>query len=300
LIHDGTEDQKRRWLPAIASGKRLVAVAVTEPDQGSDVASLKCRALRRTDGAWEITGTKLWCTFAGRAEILTVLCRTSDEGHRGLTLFVLEKPAFAGHEFEHAQSDGGVLRGRAIPTIGYRGMHTFELHFERYRVPSDAVVGGDAGVGRGFYQQLEGFAPGRLQTAGRAVGVARAALEAALRYARERKVFGRRENEFQLVQAKLGRMAVRTNAARQLSYDAALLLDAGRGQTEAALAKLYASRIAEQVTREATQLHGAMGYGEETDVSRYFVDARVFSIFEGAEEVLSLRVVGKALLEAGT
>lgn len=298
LVRAGTEEQKRRWLPSIASGERLVAVAVTEPNFGSDVAGLTCRATRGAAGDWEINGAKLWCTFAGRAEILTVLARTSDESHRGLSLFVLEKPAYAGHEFEHVQPDGGVLRGRAIPTIGYRGMHTFELQFERYRVPADAVVGGDAGIGRGFYLQMEGFAVGRLQTAGRAIGVAQAAFDAALRYAGERTVFGRHENELQLVRAKLGAMAVRTNAARQLSYRAGRLLDEGHGQTEAALAKLYASRIAEQVTREATQLHGAMGYGEETDVSRYFVDARVFSIFEGAEEVLSLKVVGKALLEA--
>ncbi len=298
LVRAGTEEQKRRWLPAIASGQRLVAVAVTEPNFGSDVAGLTCRATRRADGAWEINGAKLWCTFAGRAEILTVLARTSDEGHRGLSLFVLEKPAFAGHEFQHVQTDAGVLRGRAIPTIGYRGMHTFELQFEHYRVPADALVGGDAGVGRGFYLQMEGFAVGRLQTAGRAIGVAQAALDATLRYTSERRVFGGVENEFQLVRSKLGAMAMRTNAARQLSYHAAGLLDGGAGQTEAALAKLYASRITELVTREATQLHGAMGYGEETEVSRYFVDARVFSIFEGAEEVLSLKVVGKSLLEA--
>jgi (2S)-methylsuccinyl-CoA dehydrogenase len=299
LVSAGTEEQKRRWLPAIADGSKLVAVAVTEPDHGSDVAGLRCRATRRADGDWEITGPKLWCTFAGRAELLTVLCRTSDQGHRGLSLFVLEKPAFAGHEFEDVQPGGGILRGRAIPTIGYRGMHSFELAFDRYRVPALALVGADAGLDRGFYLQLEGFAVGRLQTAGRAIGVAQAALDAALRYAGQRRVFGRMENEHQLVLAKLGAMAVRTNAARQLSHRAARLLDEGRGQTEAALAKLHASRIAEQVTREAMQLHGAMGYGEETDVSRYFVDARVFSIFEGAEEVLSLRVIGRSLLEAG-
>jgi len=298
LVRAGTEEQKRRWLPAIASGSQLVAVAVTEPNYGSDVAGLSCRATRLADGSWEITGAKLWCTFAGRAELLTVLCRTSDGGHRGLSLFVLEKPAFGGHQFEHVQPGGGVLRGRAIPTIGYRGMHTFELAFDRYSLPEHALVGGEAGMNRGFYLQMEGFGVGRLQTAGRAIGVAQAALDAALLYTGQRRVFGRLENEFQLVLAKLGAMAVRTSAARQLSYRAAELLDEGRGQTEAALAKLYASRIAEQITRDATQLSGAMGYSEETKVSRYFVDSRVFSIFEGAEEVLSLRVIGKSLLEA--
>jgi (2S)-methylsuccinyl-CoA dehydrogenase len=297
LVRAGTEEQKRRWLPAIASGTQLVAVAVTEPNYGSDVASLTCRAARGADGGWTITGAKLWCTFAGRAELLTVLCRTSDDGHRGLSLFVVEKPAFAGHEFEQIQPGGGILRGRAIPTIGYRGMHSFELSFDHYQVPMYALVGGEVWLDRGFYLQMEGFAVGRLQTAGRAVGVAQAALDAALRYTQQRHVFGRRESEFQLVQAKLGGMIVRTNAARQLSYRAAQLLDEGHGQTPAAVAKLYASRTAELVTRDAMQLHGAMGYSEETDVSRHFADARVFSIFEGAEEVLSLRVIGKTLLE---
>jgi (2S)-methylsuccinyl-CoA dehydrogenase len=296
LLRGGTEAQKRAWLPAIASGEQLVAVAVTEPDHGSDVASIACRATRRPDGDWEISGTKLWCTFAGRSELLMVLCRTSDAGHRGLSVFVLEKPAYAGHEFEHRQATGGVLRGRAIPTIGYRGMHTFELAFDRYRAPASALVGGDEWLDRGFYLQMEGFGLGRIQTAARAVGVMQAALDDALAYTRERRAFGRAVAELQLPAATLGSMIVRVSAARQLSYRAAELLDGGEGQVESSLAKLYASRAAETVTRDAVQLHGAMGYGEETDVSRYFVDARVLSIFEGAEEVLALRVIARSLL----
>lgn len=298
LLSGGTEEQKRRWLPAIASGAQLVAIAVTEPDQGSDVAALKCRARRLPTGEWEIDGAKLWCTFGGRAELLMLLCRTGENGHRGLSAFVLEKPAFAGREFEHLQPGGGTLRGRAIPTIGYRGMHSFELVFDKYRAPADALVGGDAGLDRGFYLTMEGFAIGRLQTAARAVGVMQGALEAALAYTEQRRVFGQRERDLQLVRAKLGAMAVCTNAARQLSYHAARLVAAGGGQTEASLAKLHASRMAELVTREAMQLHGGMGYAEETEVSRHFVDARVFAIFEGAEEVLSLRVIGRALLHS--
>jgi (2S)-methylsuccinyl-CoA dehydrogenase len=296
LIKGGTDEQKRRWLPAIAAGSQMVAVAVTEPDYGSDVANLKCRASRLSNGCWQITGTKTWCTFAGRADLLMVLCRTGEGGHRGLSVFVLEKPAFAGREFEHRSSIGGVLRGRAIPTLGYRGMHSFELAFDDYRAPAEALVGADAGLNRGFYLQMEGFAVGRLQTAARAVGVMQSALEAALSYTEQREIFGRREREFQLVQARLGEMAVRTAAARQLSYRAARLMDDGGGQIEAALAKLYASRMAELVARDAMQLHGGMGYAEETEISRYFVDSRVFSIFEGAEEVLSLRVIGRSLV----
>lgn len=297
LLTAGTSEQKARWLPPIASGEQLVAVAVTEPDFGSDVASLKCRADRLPDG-WRVNGAKLWCTFAGRAELLMLLCRTGAAGHRGLSVFVLEKPAFAGHEFEVRQSGGGSLRGRAIPTVGYRGMHTFELVFEDFLLPEEALLGGDEWLDRGFYIQMGGFSVGRLQTAGRAVGVMDAALADALAYTRERRVFGRPVAELQLPASMLGAMVMRVTAARQLGYRAARLLGAGDGQMVASLAKLYGARMAESVTRDGMQVHGGMGYAEETDASRYFLDARVLTIFEGAEEVLALRVIAKALLEA--
>jgi (2S)-methylsuccinyl-CoA dehydrogenase len=281
----------------IASGERMVAVAVTEPDFGSDVASLKCRATRLPDGDWEINGTKLWCTFAGRSELLMVLCRTSDAGHRGLSLFVLEKPAYPGHAFEYRQPGGGALRGRAIPTIGYRGMHTFELAFEAFRASAGALVGGAEWLDRGFYLQMEGFSVGRIQTAGRAIGVMQAALDGSVVYAKQRTVFGKPLFDYPLTRSKIGAMALRVHSSRQLAYAAARRLNQGAGQIEASTAKLYASHMAELVTRESLQLHGAMGYGEETSASRYFVDGRVLTIFEGAEEVLSLRVIGRTLLE---
>jgi (2S)-methylsuccinyl-CoA dehydrogenase len=298
VLRAGTTEQKQRWLPAIATGKAQVAIAVTEPDSGSDVAAVRCRA-SRVGESWEVNGTKLWSTFAGRAELLMLLCRTSDAGHRGLSVFVAEKPAFEGHEFSHRQKDGGTLTGRAIPTIGYRGMHTFELSFDRYRLPPIALLGGHEWLDRGFYLQLEGFAPGRLQTAGRAVGLMHAAVDAAFSFASQRRIFGKREIDFPLVLAKLGGMAARLEASRRLAYQAAQLMDDGTPdwQMTASLAKLYSSRMAEWVTREAMQLHGAMGYAEETDVSRLFVDARVLAIFEGAEDVLSLKVIGRSLLE---
>ena len=297
LLDGGTEEQRRRWLPPIADGRQMVAIAVTEPDHGSDVASIACRASRAPDGGWIIDGTKLWSTFAGRAELLMLLCRTGPDRHRGLSLFVVEKPAFAGHTFEHRQEGGGVLRGRAIPTLGYRGMHTFELAFERYHAPADALVGGPAGEGRGFYLTMKGFAVGRLQTAGRAVGVTQAALEAAVTYAAQRPLFGAREIDLALVRAKLGAMLVRTSAARQLAYAAARAFDESGDEPPSSVAKLFASRQAELVTRDAMQLHGAMGYAVESPVARHFLDARVLSIFEGAEEVLSTRLIGPALLE---
>jgi (2S)-methylsuccinyl-CoA dehydrogenase len=232
---------------------------------------------------------------------MMLLARTAGAGHRGLSVFVVEKPPFLGHHFTFQQPGGGALEGRAIPTIGYRGMHTFELAFDDFQLPRDALVGGEEWLNRGFYLQMESFAMGRLQTAGRAVGVMQAALDDALAYTAQRVVFGRPIAGFGLPRAMLGRMVVQAASARRLSYRAARLLSEGQGsgQMEAALAKLYASRMAEQVTRDAMQLHGGMGYGEETDVSRYFVDARVLSIFEGAEEVLALRVIARALLGSG-
>ena len=298
LLRGGTEDQKRRLLPAIAKGQQLVAVAVTEPDHGSNVADITCRAKATPTGDWEITGTKLWCTFAGRADLIMLLARTGSTGRKGLSAFAVEKPAFKGHAFEYDQPGGGRLTGRAIPTIGYRGMHTFELRFDRFIVPSDSLIGGEEWLNRGFYLQLEGFALGRIQTAGRAVGLMQAALEDSVQYATSREVFGRPIIANQLAQAKLGEMSCKLQSSRQLSYRACGMLDRGDsdGQVAASLAKLFASRMAESVSRDAAQLHGAMGYSEETDVSRYFVDARVLPVFEGAEEILSLRVIGPTLL----
>jgi (2S)-methylsuccinyl-CoA dehydrogenase len=296
LIRGGSEAQKQRWLPPIARGDVLVAVATTEPDYGSDVARVACRATR-VPGGWKVTGQKQWCTFAGRAELLMLLLRTSDNGHRGLSVFIGEKPPFTGNAFSHAQPGGGSIAGRAIPTIGYRGMHTFELAFDRFFIPADSLIGGEEWLDRGFYLQMEGFSTGRLQTAARAVGVMQAALDDTVRYTSERRVFGRPIAGYGLPRAMLGRMIVRTVTARQLNRYAARLVARGVGNMEASLAKLYASRMAEYVTRDAMQLHGGLGYAEETAVSRYFLDAAVLSIFEGAEEVLALRVIAKNLLE---
>jgi (2S)-methylsuccinyl-CoA dehydrogenase len=176
-------------------------------------------------------------------------------------------------------------------------MHSYEVAFEDYEVPQENLIGGEAGLGKGFYLQMEGFAGGRLQTAARAVGVMQAAFEKALSYSLERKVFGQPIFNYGLTQYKLARMAALIQASRQFTYKAARLMDQGKGQIEASMVKLFASRVAEWVAREAMQIHGGMGYAEEYAVSRYFVDARVFSIFEGAEEILALKVIAKNLLE---
>ena len=189
------------------------------------------------------------------------------------------------------------MEGRAIDTIGYRGMHSYEVAFEDWRVPVDNLIGGEQGMGRGFYLQMEGFENGRLQTAARAVGLMQAAYEAARDYANERVVFGHPIADYQLTQVKLARMAVLIQASRQAMYRVARLMAAGTGSLEASMVKAYVCKAAEWVTREAVQIHGGMGYAEEFPVSRYYVDARVLSIFEGADETLALRVIARRLSE---
>jgi (2S)-methylsuccinyl-CoA dehydrogenase len=189
------------------------------------------------------------------------------------------------------------MEGRAIDTIGYRGMHSYEVAFDNWFVPAGNLIGGDAGLGRGFYLQMAGFENGRLQTAARAVGLMQAAFEAGMAYAQERTVFGAAVFDYQLSKAKLARMAALIQTGRQFSYDVARKMAAGEGTLEASMVKAYVCRAAEWVTREAMQLHGGMGYAEEFPVSRLFVDARVLSIFEGADETLCLRVIARRLTE---
>ena len=307
LVAGGTDAQKQKWLPKLATGEVMNAVAVTEPDFGSDVAAVITSATP-TQGGWLINGVKTWCTFAARAEVLMLLARTDPDrskAHRGLSLFVVEKERGDGRGFLLVQDPAagsrsdppGRMEGRPIDTIGYRGMHSYEIAFENWFVPAENLIGGQDGVGRGFYLQMEGFENGRLQTAARALGVMQAAYEAALDYATSRVVFGKPIIEYQLTRAKLARMAVLVQAARQFSYQVARLMAKGEGSLEASMLKAYVCRAAEWVTREAMQVHGGMGYAEEYGVSRYFVDARVLSIFEGADETLALKVVARRLLE---
>jgi (2S)-methylsuccinyl-CoA dehydrogenase len=309
LLAGGTAQQKSHWLPLIASGDPLCAIAITEPDYGSDVAGLQLKATR-VEGGWLLDGTKTWCTFAGKAGLLMVVARTSPDralGHRGLSLLLVEKPSYDGHAFDHRPSGGGRLLGKAIPTIGYRGMHSFDLSFEQLFVPEANLVGEAAGMGRGFYFTMAGMVGGRMQTAARALGVMRAALLAARRHAADRKVFKAPLASYSLTRAKLARMAAQFAGCRELTYAVGGGVHDGDGRLESSLIKLFACRSAEWLTREALQIHGASGYAEETPVSRYFVDARVLSIFEGAEETLALKVVARGLfeqaletLEAGT
>jgi len=303
LLQGGTAEQKRTWLPRIASGELMVAISVTEPDSGSDVASVKCSAEpAEVDGrtGYRVNVAKAWCTFAGRANVIALLARTDADvssGARGLSLFIVEKDSFAGHEFEMRGPSGGVLHGKADHTPGYRGMHSYTLGFDDYFVPAENLIGADAGKGKGFYLQMAGFAAGRLQTGGRATGVAQAALEKTAGYVSERKQFGRPIGEFQLTQWKLGQMAVDIAAARQLTYAAALTMDQSDSATlEAAMAKLFASDVAQRVTQEGQLLHGGWGFAEEFAICRYVVDSLVLPIFEGVKPILELKVIARALL----
>jgi (2S)-methylsuccinyl-CoA dehydrogenase len=304
LLSGGTDEQKREWLPRIAAGEVMVGISVTEPDIGSDVASVKCRAERATRDGREgflIQGPKSWCTFAGRANVLALLARTDPDpakAQRGLSLFIVPKEPFTGHEFEYEQPSGGKLSGKADATPGYRGMHSFTLQLENYFVPAENLVGGEAGQGRGFYLQMAGFAAGRLQTGGRACGLAQAALETTAKYVVDRVQFGVPLSEFQLTQYTLGRMAAKLAGARAITYAAARAFDEDERAAAplAAQAKLLACDVAVDVSQQGQLLHGGWGYAEEYPISRYVVDAQVLPIFEGVKAILELRVVGRSLL----
>ncbi|MEE2704001.1 MAG: acyl-CoA dehydrogenase family protein [Myxococcota bacterium] len=304
LMAGGTEAQKREWLPRIASGELMVGISVTEPDVGSDVASVKCRAEPASqDGVpgYRITGAKAWCTFAGRADILAVLCRTDDDpaaGARGLSLLIVPKERSSEHSFDQTQPGGGRIVGTADATPGYRGMHSYTVNFENYFVPGENLIGAEAGLGRGFYLQMGGFAAGRLQTGGRACGLAQAALECSAEYVVDRKQFGRSLSEYQLTQFKLGKMASDLAAARAITYAAAAAMDEDEraAASYASQAKLLACDVAVAVSQEGQLLHGGWGYAEEYAISRYVVDALVLPIFEGVKPILELKVIGRSLL----
>ncbi len=304
LMGGGTEEQKQTWLPRLASGEVMVGISVTEPDYGSDVASVKCRADRgEVDGeeGWVINGAKAWCTFAGRANVLAVLCRTDPDlskGRRGLSLLIVPKEPETGHTFETVQPGGGRVVGKADATPGYRGMHSFTLNFENYFVPAANLVGLEDGLGKGFYLQMAGFAAGRLQTAGRGCGVAQGALEETAKYVVDRKQFSQPLSDFQLTQFNLGRMATALAGARAITYQASREMDENERAAAplAAQAKLLACDVAVEMSQLGQLLHGGWGYAEEYPISRYVVDAQVLPIFEGVKAILELRVIGAALL----
>ena len=279
LLAHGTEDQKKRFLPGIATGELMTAAAFTEPDFGSDSGGMITKATK-VDGGYILNGSKAWCTFANRANYLTVLARTDSDltkRPKGLSIFMVEKEP--GEDIIHPN-----IKGEPIPTVGYHGMKSYNLSLEDVFVPEENLIGTEEN--RGFYQLMETYEAARLQTAARAVGVAQAAFDFALQYSKEREQFGKPISEHQAIRMKLSEMATELEAARQLVYYAASMKDSGkRCDLEAGMAKIKSAKAGEYVTREAMQILGGYGYSKEFPVERFWRDARVISIFEGTSEI---------------
>ncbi len=296
ILGGGTDAQKKHWLPKIAAGEVLPTAVFTEPNTGSDLAHLGTRAERQADGSYVLVGQKTWITHAVRADLMTVLARTdADEaGYSGLSMFLAPKTRLDPAPGEPEFVDAG-LEGTEIQVLGYRGMKEYELSFDQFPVPADALLGAEEG--QGFKQLMRTFESARIQTAARGVGVAQAALEDALQYAEDRVQFGRPIIEFPRVARKIGRMIARVQAARQLTFYAARQKDQDRRcDLEAGMAKLLATRAAWESADANVQIHGGNGYAVEYLASRLLVDARVLSIFEGANEIQA-HVVARRLLE---
>ena len=292
ILAHGTDEQKQRFLPAIASGQIIPTAVFTEPEAGSDLGSLRTRAVRDGD-AWRVTGAKTWITHAARADLMTLLVRTdqSSKDHRGLSMFLAEKPrGTVAAPFPAEGMDGG-----EIGVIGYRGMKEYEIAFDGFSVPHANLLGGQEG--QGFSQLMATFESARIQTAARAIGVAQSALDLALDYALARRQFGQSIADFPRVANKLAYMAAEILGARRLAWFAAATKDEGRRcDLEAGMAKLVAARVAWACADNAVQIHGGTGFAVEQPVSRVLADARILNIFEGAGEIQA-QVIARRMLE---
>jgi (2S)-methylsuccinyl-CoA dehydrogenase len=303
ILGGGTEQQKQDWLPGIASGEILPTAVFTEPNTGSDLGSLRTRAVRDPGSgagaggdAWTITGNKTWITHAARADVMMLLARTQPAtgDHRGLSMFIAPKPR--GDDSNHFPVDG--MTGGEIEVIGYRGMKEYEIGFDGFRIAGDNLLGGEEG--QGFRQLMVTFESARIQTAARAIGVGQAALDVGLAYAIDRKQFGRSIIEFPRIANKLAMMAAELMGVRQLTYFAARQKDLGkRCDLEAGMAKLLAARVAWAAADNALQIHGGNGFAMEYPVSRLLADARILNIFEGAGEIQA-QVIARRLLDGGS
>jgi (2S)-methylsuccinyl-CoA dehydrogenase len=292
ILGSGTEEQKRKWLPKIATGEVLPTAVFTEPNTGSDLASLKTRAVRQGD-VYKIFGNKTWITHPVRADLMTLLVRTNpaETGYRGLSMLLAEKPR--GSDSEPFPAAG--MSGTEIEVLGYRGMKEYEIAFDGFVVKAENLLGGVEGLG--FKQLMATFEAARIQTAARAIGVAQAAMEQALTYATARVQFGEPIANFPRVSDKLAMMAVEIMIARQLTYYAARQKDSGRRcDLEAGMAKLLAARVAWAAADNAVQVHGGNGFAVEFPVSRILCDARILNIFEGAAEIQA-QVIARRLLD---
>jgi (2S)-methylsuccinyl-CoA dehydrogenase len=292
ILGGGTEEQKRKWLPKIASGAVLPTAVFTEPNTGSDLASLKTRAVREGN-VYRVYGNKTWITHPVRADLMTLLVRTNprETGHRGLSMLLAEKPR--GTDADPFPAKG--MSGTEIEVLGYRGMKEYEIGFDAFEVKAENLLGGVEGMG--FKQLMQTFETARIQTAARAVGVAQAAMEQAIDYAQNRMQFSRSIVEFPRVADKIAMMATEVMIARQLTYHAAREKDSGRRcDLEAGMAKLLAARVAWANADNAVQIHGGNGFALEFVVSRLLCDARILNIFEGAAEIQA-QVIARRLLD---
>jgi alkylation response protein AidB-like acyl-CoA dehydrogenase len=294
----GTEEQKQKYLPRMATGEIRAAFSLSEPELGSDVAAIKTTAKKQDDGTWEINGQKMWVTNGLRSDLVFVLVRTdleADKPHRGMTCFIAEKEAGA-HE------NTGAYAGLNVPPqlrkMGYKGVESTELVFDGYRCPPENVLGGEeAGLNKGFPQMMDALELGRVNVAARGVGIAQRALELALRYSQERRTFGKPIAQHQAIQFKLADMATQVDAARLLTIRAARMKDAGeRSDIEAGMAKLFASEAGRFCVEESFRIHGGYGYSKEYEIERLYRDAPLLLIGEGTSEIQRM-VIGRKLLE---
>ena len=291
ILCGGTEEQKAKWLPGLASGEILPTAVFTEPNTGSDLGALRTRAVKDGDD-WVVTGNKTWITHAARTHVMTLLARTEpdSEDYRGLSMFLAEKTP--GTDEAPFPTDG--MNGGEIEVLGYRGMKEYELAFDGFRVTGENLLGGE--TGKGFKQLMQTFESARIQTAARAIGVAQSALDVSLQYAEDRKQFGKSLVAFPRVASKLAMMAVEIMVARQLTYFSAREKDADRRcDLEAGMAKLLGARVAWAAADNGLQIHGGNGFATEYAISRILCDARILSIFEGAAEIQA-QVIARRLL----
>ncbi|ADZ68883.1 acyl-CoA dehydrogenase family protein [Polymorphum gilvum] len=292
ILCGGTQEQKDKWLPKIASGEILPTAVFTEPNTGSDLASLRTRAVKEGD-VWKVYGNKTWITHPVRADVMTLLARTDPDqpGYKGLSMFLAEKPR--GTDADPFPAEG--MSGGEIEVLGYRGMKEYEIAFDGFEISHENLLGGE--TGQGFKQLMQTFEGARIQTAARALGVAQAALDLGLRYAEERIQFGRPLIAFPRVSDKLALMTAELMIARQLTYFSAWEKDSGRRcDLEAGMAKLLGARVAWAAADNALQIHGGNGFAQEYPISRVLCDARILNIFEGAAEIQA-QVIARRILD---
>jgi alkylation response protein AidB-like acyl-CoA dehydrogenase len=297
LMKFGSEEQKQKYLPRMATGEIRAAFSLSEPELGSDVQAIKTQAKKQDDGSWEINGQKMWVTNGLRSDLVFVLVKTDsnvEKAYQGMTCFIAEKE---GGVSENSGAYAGLTVPPQLRKMGYKGVESTELVFDGYRCPAENILGGEEGLNKGFVQMMDALEVGRVNVAARGVGIAQRALELALRYSQERKTFGKPIAEHQAIQFKLADMGTQVEAARLLTLRAARLKDAGeRSDLEAGMAKLFASEAGRFCVEESFRIHGGYGYSKEYEIERLYRDAPLLLIGEGTSEIQRM-VIGKKLLQ---